>query len=69
MFTGCGKRGKRLGCGLGQGWVAGLGGDFNMEGKEFTEEEEDKSGTTGSSPKNGCVGSATSMGNGSIECC
>ena len=46
----------------------GLRGDFNAEVAEVTEKREEKSGTTGSSPKDGCVGSATSMGNGSMVC-
>jgi len=46
-----------------------LRGDFNAEFAEVTEKREEKGGTTGASPKDGCVGSATSMGNGSIECC
>ena len=50
-------------------WMAGLRGDFDAELAEFTEKGEEKSGTTGSSPKDGCVGSATSIRDGSTECC
>jgi hypothetical protein len=49
--------------------VAGLRGDFNTEGTEVTEKGEEKSGTIGASPKDGCVGSATSIADGSIEYC
>jgi hypothetical protein len=44
----------------------GLRGELNAEVAEVTEKREGKSGTIGSSPKDGCVGNAASMWNGSI---
>ena len=49
--------------------MAGLRGDFDAEFAEVTEKGQEKSGTTGSNPKDGCVGRTTSMTNGSTECC
>jgi hypothetical protein len=49
--------------------MAGLRGDFDAEFAEVAEKGEEKSATTGSNPKDGCVGSATSIRNGSTECC
>jgi len=43
-----------------------LRGDLNAEVAEVTEKRDGKSGTIGSSPKDGCVGNAASTWNGSM---
>jgi hypothetical protein len=62
MFTGCGKRGKQLGCWRGmQNSVEMLWGRFNTEFAEVAEKREEKCGMIGWGAKDGCADDATSM--------